>query len=55
MLAGSSLAFLLDIDGTLVFTDELYYQVFVKLLTPHGHKVMDIWLRVKLTSQVRYS
>ena len=35
----SNLTFLLDIDGTLVFTDELYFQVFVKLLTPLGHVV----------------
>ena len=31
--------FLLDIDGTLVFTDDLYYKVFQKLLTPLGYTV----------------
>ena len=31
-----SVAFLLDIDGTLVFTDHLYFRVFQKLLTPYG-------------------
>ena len=34
-----SVAFLLDIDGTLVFTDNLYFRVFQKLLTPLGYVV----------------
>lgn len=37
--SGQPYHWLLDIDGTLVFTDELYFQVFVKLLTPYGHVV----------------
>lgn len=36
---GRSVAFLLDIDGTLVFTDNLYFRVFQKLLTPLGYVV----------------
>lgn len=32
---------LLDIDGTLVFTDHLYRRVFQKLLTPLGYDVTD--------------
>lgn len=36
-------AWLLDIDGTLVFTDELYRKVFVQLLTPLGYDVTDAW------------
>ena len=34
-------AWLLDIDGTLVFTDHLYRKVFQKLLTPLGYDVTD--------------
>lgn len=34
-----SVAFLLDIDGTLVFTDHLYFRVFQALLTPYGYCV----------------
>ena len=37
--AQKSLAFLLDIDGTLVFTDDFYFKVFQRLLTPLGHTV----------------
>ena len=32
---------LLDIDGTLVFTDHLYRKVFQRLLTPLGYDVTD--------------
>ena len=34
-------SFLLDIDGTLVFTDHLYRKVFEKLLSPLGYDVTD--------------
>lgn len=34
-----SVAFLLDIDGTLVHTDHLYFRVFQKLLSPLGYVV----------------
>lgn len=36
-----SIAFLLDIDGTLVHTDHLYRKVFQRLLTPLGYHVDD--------------
>jgi HAD superfamily hydrolase (TIGR01509 family) len=32
-------ALLLDIDGTLVLTDDIYFAVFTDLLAPYGHKV----------------
>merc|ERR1712224_198603 len=32
-------ALLLDIDGTLVFTDDIYFAVFTDLLAPYGYKV----------------
>merc|ERR1719247_2211426 len=32
-------ALLLDIDGTLVLTDDIYFAVFTDLLTPYGYKV----------------
>ena len=39
--ARRQLSFLLDIDGTLVFTDHLYRKVFQRLLTPLGYEVTD--------------
>ena len=41
MQQGRNLALLLDIDGTLVFTDHLYRKVFQRLLTPLGYDVTD--------------
>jgi beta-phosphoglucomutase-like phosphatase (HAD superfamily) len=32
-------ALLLDIDGTLVLTDDIYFAVFTDLLAPYGYKV----------------
>merc|ERR1719313_2924773 len=34
-----SAALLLDIDGTLVLTDDIYFAVFTDLLAPYGYKV----------------
>eukprot|EP00966_Prymnesium_polylepis_P196291 4549090-Prymnesium_polylepis.1 len=36
-------ALLLDIDGTLVRTDGLYFDVFAKLLAPFGYDVTPDW------------
>lgn len=35
----SSIAFCLDIDGTLVLTDDLYFRAFQRLLAPYGIEV----------------
>jgi len=37
------LAFLLDIDGTLVVSDDLYFLAFKELLTPKGFTVDEPW------------
>lgn len=37
------LCFLLDIDGTLLDDDGMYFTVFQRLLTPYGHDVTDEW------------
>jgi len=45
-------AWLLDIDGTLVFSDHLYRRVFEKLLTPLGHKVDDAFYAANVHGKV---
>ncbi|KAL1503382.1 hypothetical protein AB1Y20_011445 [Prymnesium parvum] len=37
------MAWLLDIDGTLVLTDEIYLSVFAELLRPYGYEVDLAW------------
>jgi len=43
---------LLDIDGTLVFTDHLYRQVFQRLLTPLGYDVTDDFYAANVLGKV---
>ena len=45
--SGSETAFLLDIDGTLAITDDLYFAVFADLLKPFGYDVTDEFYKVK--------
>merc|ERR1719230_2007429 len=46
------LNFLLDIDGTLVFTDHLYRKVFQRLLTPLGYTVDDAFYAANVHGKV---
>jgi len=43
---------LLDIDGTLIFTDHLYREVFVELLTPLGYDVTDDFYHANVFGKV---
>ena len=49
---GRTRAWLLDIDGTLVFTDHLYRQVFEKLLSPLGYDVTDTFYAANVHGKV---
>ena len=45
-------SFLLDIDGTLVTTDGLYFRVFQKLLAPLGYDVDDAFYKANVHGKV---
>jgi len=49
---GRSLTFLLDIDGTLVHTDDLYFRVFQKLLQPFGYNVTPDFYKANVHGKV---
>ena len=48
----SKMSFLLDIDGTLVFSDGLYFRVFQKLLKPLGYDVDDAFYKENVHGKV---
>jgi len=45
-------AFLLDIDGTLVFSDAIYFRVFQKLLAPMGYTVDEPFYKENVHGKV---
>ena len=49
---GWPVAFLLDIDGTLLHTDHLYRKVFHRLLTPLGYEVDDAFYTENVLGKV---
>ena len=48
----ASLAMCLDIDGTLVLTDDLYFRTFQELLAPHGYEVDEAFYRENVHGKV---
>ena len=51
-LAAARPTLLLDIDGTLVFTDGLYFNVFKRLLEPFGYNVDGPWYKENVHGKV---
>ena len=50
--ASSPISLLLDIDGTLVRTDPVYFAVFRELLAPHGYDVTREWYEENVHGRV---
>ena len=51
-LRASKATFLLDIDGTLVYSDAIYFRVFQKLLAPLGYTVDDAFFKENVHGKV---
>ena len=52
MATPDTMAWLLDIDGTLAVTDDIYFAVFKKLLAPLGYEVDEDWYRQNVHGKV---
>ena len=48
----SEIAFCLDIDGTLVLTDDIYFEAFKRLLKPYGYEVDDAFYQENVHGKV---